>query len=187
MKITIMKNKRFDKISTIKNCLMILFAAGTLLLIAGCSKNQKASQQTIYHPNKRIDYLITEFNKISSTKITNVPRDFSYQVFLTHDDMSIRISSNDHDTFVDISNETVDDGVKNILACGDIFIRIAQPSVAPVQIQQIHQEMLSKKYQNYDEYAFIGLEFKLDDTRLHNGQHRYKYSISIPNGVLSIK
>ena len=87
-----------------------------------------------YHPDNRINYLIIGFNKLSPEKITDVPQDFSYQVFLGIGNVWVRIASNNAQTFVDISDEVPAGELDEIFKYGDYFTRVAQPSVTDDQL-----------------------------------------------------
>ncbi len=149
-----------------------------LFLLISC--NEKYN----YHPNKKIDTIISNFNNISKDKIKNVTIDFDYQVFVIVNSVWIRISSNNEKTFIDISIEGLNSELDLSKSYANIFITSIYPDIEDNTLDLIHNELSSNKYNNYNPYIFNELSLSLVKDKLDNKIYKQKISIEIPNNLV---
>lgn len=147
---------------------------------ATASPTKTSTPRNVYHSNDKINYLITEFNKLSPTKVRDVSSwPFSYQAFLTVDDVFVRISGSGN--FVDLTDELPPGELSKLLKYSDIFIRITFPKITDDQLHAIHQELVTSGKSEFSDISYRLIELR----KVNNGEMiEYRWSTYIPDRYL---
>lgn len=156
----------------------LIFLQIIFLIFISCSRKYN------YHPNQNIEKIIKSFNNISTEKISDVNVEFEYQVFLTVNGIWLRISSNNENSYIDLSDEIHKSEYNLIKDYANIFLKTIYPETDNSTLESIHKQLLTGNYNNYNKLKFKEISLFLTSQKLENGTTSFKFSIETPNYLL---
>lgn len=129
----------------------------------------------IYHPDARIEKLLTDYNEISeypisSDMITDGAYDFSANI--SCNDVFVTITVSDDKFYINYQSEANDDS--SIKPLFRDFCKAINPDITDEDVDTTWSALQSKEYQNYNSYEFKGIECTYAVSMpLSNGEYRF--------------